>query len=163
VGYKDKDLAKLSKLLGIDLPKNEQSVQAAREEEAVAAYVKLPKSFGKRQCAWCKRQFAANRRNVAYCGSKCRLADLRETYGIYKELNEPISDDDHRWVWRVWWGEEPLIVPPETLEALEGHPALNHDKLQTSQNGTTQEGIHITEDIGDILSDTESLLDGLDF
>lgn len=124
---------KLAALLGIGSPEIEEEIQEARTEEAMLAYLENPDLFTRIFCKRCKKKFAVNRRNVAYCSSGCRLGQLEEQFGI-KRTNfkkNPRGDSDEVWVREAWGGNEPLVVPPQALSVLLTH---EHDAEQSGNH-----------------------------
>lgn len=115
----EKAAAALAKLMNIKAPTPEETIQRAREEEAILAYADNPTLFSKVKCKRCSTVFAVNRKHVAYCSDPCREKALRDL-GITRDPSlAPRGIEDKDYVWRVYWGNEPLIVPGEVVQQID--------------------------------------------
>ena len=145
----DKQKAALAELLGLEAPAmGEEAVQEARTQEAVLAYLESPKLFQLNKCKACEQKFRVNRANVAYCGSACRTAALRKM-GFHQVVAmdnyEPKHAEDERWVNEKWWGNEPLVIPPNLIE--QADEAIARLGLSQPESESLDEDIDPTEDI----------------
>lgn len=103
---------KLAEMFGLELPdpkKQKQRANVSREAEAALAYYEEPTAFTHRICKNCKREFAVNRAQVAYCSDYCRTEALA-AIGIDYDVNAPIE--------QRWGIKEPLVVVPEALTVI---------------------------------------------
>lgn len=134
------DKQKLAELLGLEAPTTEDTIQEAREEEAVAAYLENKRLFSKVACKQCGKMFAVNRANVAFCSRHCLRKHLKERYGLTK-VSDPNGPNDERWVWQAWWGNEPLVVPPQALSVLQSHELAGQAPEEGSGSDTAYDNL----------------------
>ncbi len=157
----DKDKEALAALLGIDAPPTtEAAIQNARAKEATIFYIHKPSLFTDARCVGCKQRFMVDRANVRFCGEPCRrqeLANLGIEWSVdFAKENAPKGVSDREYVSRRWWGNEPLIVPPEVLEEA--------DAVIASRNGKpefTEEVTNASDQIVDPLADTLASVNAL--
>ena len=120
MGVQD-DKRALAELLGLEYIPEEEDIQKDRKDEAILAYLTHPKMFQKNHCLACGNQFKVNRRNVAYCSRDCRRIKMKQLGYHSPKVEarlEPEGENDSAYVDRVWWGDEPLIIPePELSQA----------------------------------------------
>lgn len=122
---------KLAELLGMDAPPRATSGSSAvirqdrsREAEAVLTFVDKPLTFIKKACKTCGRGFLVDRSNVSCCSDKCR-ADALKVLGIDWDWAKP---PESRWYFSYQGDKvtnEPLVVGPTLLEALETHHLMH--------------------------------------
>lgn len=109
----------LAKMMGIKAPSTEEAIQQSREQEAIIAYVEKPELFSKVKCRRCSTIFAVDRANIGFCSDPCRTKTLKDLGITRAPENSPNGVNDKNYVWRVYWGNEPLIVPGEVIQQIE--------------------------------------------
>lgn len=107
----------LAALYGITIEPDdrETKIHKARAEEGAIAFYDTPELFIQVNCKTCRKTFAVNRFQVAYCSQPCRMKALNDM-GL-QPVDDPERKDKER-VWETWWGREPLVVEPEALDAI---------------------------------------------
>ena len=143
---KQSDAEKLAAILGIEPPPPSSTIYDSEEEisrqaEATLAYFKDASYFNRKHCTICNRVFAHTYGQVAYCSNICRAAAL-EKIGI-------------KWEWVVNAGKqwnynyaEPLVVPPDALELLDGLPDVHPE---TPPEAPQRPVPALSQDVFDIL------------
>lgn len=116
--------AKLAALLGMDAPDRRTTPlprhaaeTRSREAQATLEFVDKPHTFRRVECKVCERVFYVNRGQVSCCSDICAAKGLAEI-GIEWDWSKP---PESRWYVNHAGGKitnEPLIVPPEALDAL---------------------------------------------
>ena len=158
----DKDKEALAKLLGIDAPPTtEAAIQNARAKEATIFYVHKPSLFTEARCVGCNQRFMVDRANVRFCGEPCRrqeLARLGIEWSVdFTKENAPKGVSDKVYVDRRWWGNEPLIVPPEIVEQADEIIASRNGKAEFSEEVTNAPD-QVIDSLADTLASVEDLL-----
>lgn len=122
----DTKRAKLAALLGMETPTartdhrpNVARENISREAESLIQFISAPQSFARITCRSCEQDFLVNRANVALCSDKCRANELAEL-GIDWDWSK---SPEKRWYVssqsNVKLTNEPLVVMPPALRALE--------------------------------------------
>lgn len=117
---------KLAALLGLDVPtaRTDHRPKTAkenisREAEALIQFVKAPQTYARITCRSCGQDFLVNRANVALCSDRCRANELAEMGIDWDWSKAPES----RWYVssqnNLKATNEPLVVMPAALKALE--------------------------------------------
>lgn len=145
---------KLAALLGLDVPTARTDHRpavlrdnASREAEAVINFVKAPQTYARVTCRSCGQEFLVNRANVALCSDRCRANELAEM-GIDWDWNR---SPESRWYVSSQNGRltnEPLVVPPLALKALETAYLL-WGKKDTNVSSLDVGDAHSVLDLGD--------------
>ena len=91
----------------------------SREAESLIQFVTSPQQFARITCRSCGQDFLVSRANVALCSDKCRANELAEL-GIDWDWSK---SPEERWYVasqsNVKLTNEPLVVMPPALRALE--------------------------------------------
>jgi hypothetical protein len=117
---------KLAALLGMDSPPARTSAKpkvarddVSREAEALINFVEAPQTFARITCRVCKGDFLVNRANVACCSDTCRAREL-DALGIKWDWDKA---PESRWYvssqQNLKATNEPLVVMPAALRALQ--------------------------------------------